>query len=69
MHETHIRNRSADWRMRLWTYYIELSIWALIVMSLTGVYLWLASRPGFRWAQLFFAAGTVCFLALWVFSR
>jgi hypothetical protein len=69
LHTLTIRNRSTDWRMRLWSWYNELSIWALILMSLTGVYLWLASRPRYRWAQISFVSGTGCFVVLWFLSR
>lgn len=59
----------ADIRMRLWTYYTEFSIYSLLAMSLTGVYLWLASRPRLRWAQFSFAAGSAVFVILYVVTR
>ncbi len=59
----------ADLRVKLWSYYNEFSVWSLIGMALTGVYLWLASRPRYRWAQVFFAAGSGCFLALYLLSK
>lgn len=63
-------SRSArDWRVRLWAAYNEFSIWSLTAMSLSGVYLWLASRPRFRWAQIFFVTGSASFLTLYYFSR
>jgi hypothetical protein len=68
LHGTANRHPS-DLRVRLWTYYNEFSVWSLIGMSATGVYLWLASRPGYRWAQMCFAAGSGCFLALYILSR
>ena len=59
----------ADWRVRLWSYYNEFSVWSLIAMAATGVYLWLCSRPAYRWAQLAFAAGSGAFLLLYFLSR
>lgn len=58
-----------DPRMRLWSAYVEFSIWSLIFMSLSGVYLWLASRPRYRWAQLSFGLGSGAFIVLYVFLR
>ena len=69
LHETTIRNRSADLRVKLWTYYNEFSIWTLLLMGTSGVWLWLSSRPGHRWAQAFLAAGTVSFPVLYFLSR
>jgi hypothetical protein len=56
-------------RVRLWGWYNEFAIWSLLGMSISGVYLWLASRPGYRWAQVSFAAGTVVFIALYAATR
>jgi len=53
----------------LWAWYIEFSIWSLMLMSLSGVYLWLASRPGYRWAQVSFAAGSVIFVVFYIVIR
>jgi len=69
LHETTVRNRATDLRVKLWTYYNEFSIWTLLLMGSSGVWLWLSSRPGHRWAQVFFAAGTASFAALYFLSR
>jgi hypothetical protein len=55
--------------IRLWAWYNEFAIWSLLAMAISGVYLWLASRPGYRWAQLSFAAGTATFVILYVATR
>ncbi|MBI3208664.1 MAG: PepSY domain-containing protein [Candidatus Solibacter usitatus] len=68
LHET-LPRQAEDGRIRLWGYYTEFSLWSLIGMTLTGFWLWLATRPGFRWAQISFAAGTAVFTLLWIFSR
>lgn len=69
LHGTTINNRETDLRIRLWTWYNEFAIWSLIFMSATGVYLWLASRPRYRWAQVSFAAGSGIFVLLYAISR
>ncbi len=69
LHELTLGHAAPDWRTQLWALYIELSIWSLILMTLGGIYLWLASRPKLRWAQMSFAAGVVSFIALWALSR
>jgi len=69
LHATTIRHPARDLRITLWKLYNEFSVWTLILMSVTGPYLWLASRPGHRWAQIFFGAGTGSFLVLYLVSR
>ncbi len=69
LHGTTVNNRETDLRIRLWTWYNEFAIWSLIFMSATGVYLWLASRPRYRWAQVSFAAGSGIFVLLYAISR
>jgi hypothetical protein len=68
LHGTANRHPS-DWRVRLWTYYNEFSVWSLIAMALSGIYLWLCSRPGYLWAQVSFLAGTATVFVLYVVSR
>ena len=69
MHESTLSHAAPDWRTQLWALYIEVSIWSLILMASSGIYLWLTSRPKLRWAQLSFAAGIISFIALWTLSR
>jgi hypothetical protein len=71
LHTATIQNQAAksDLRMRLWTYYNEFAIWSLLAMALSGVYLWLASRPGYRLAQYAFAGGCAVFIALYAMTR
>ena len=61
--------RVSDWRVRLWCFYVEFSIWSLIAMALNGTYLWLCSRPGYVWAHLAFWAGSGTFVLLYILSR
>lgn len=69
MHTTTVNRPNRDTVVRLWTWYTEFSIWSLILMPISGVYLWLASRPRFRWAQISFATGGIGFLLLYVITR
>lgn len=69
LHATTQNARVPDLRIRLWGWYNEFAIWSLIAMSLSGVYLWLVSRPRFRWAQFSFATGSGIFLLLYIFTR
>jgi hypothetical protein len=68
LHEmTPSRVASPDLRARAWTWYLELSIWSLLLMAVSGVYLWLDSRPRHRWAWLSLAVGTLVFAGFyWV---
>ncbi len=58
-----------DWRIRAWAFYIEFALWSLIFMAATGIWLWLASRPRLKWAQVSFAAGAVAFLTAFLVGR
>jgi len=69
LHTTTINSNSPDWRIRWWTYYNEFSIWSLIAMSVSGVYLWLASRPWYSPARYAFALGCGVFILLYALTR
>jgi hypothetical protein len=69
MHTVTVQNQSQQLVIRMWSWYTEFAIWSLLLMSVSGVYLWLASRPGHRWAQASFGLGTGIFLALYFWSR
>src|SRR5690242_17433356 len=58
--------KQRDWRMRAWAWYNHFAIWSLLAMAISGVYLWLASRPGYRIAQYSFAGGTAIFIMLYI---
>lgn len=59
----------SDWRMRCWAYYNNFALWSLSGMVISGTYLWLASRPGYRIARYSFAGGTAVFIALYILTR
>lgn len=69
LHGTTLNTPATDLRIRLWTWYNEFAIWSLIFMALSGIWLWLASRPAYVWAGLSFAAGSGAFLLLYVLTR
>ncbi len=69
LHSTTMGARTPHLRARLWKYYNEFAMWCLIGMTLSGVYLWLASRPRFRAAQACFAGGCALFVALYIAVR
>ncbi|MDA1312698.1 MAG: PepSY domain-containing protein [Acidobacteria bacterium] len=67
LHEMTPSSAHPDFRTQLWAWYVEFAIWSLILMALSGVYLWLASRPRHRWAQVSLAASMAVFIAFyWV---
>ena len=68
LHATTI-NHKPDWRLRWWGYYTEFSIWSLLGMSMSGVYLWLASRPRYTPARYSFALGCAAFILLYALTR
>ena len=69
LHSATVANASPRFLMLAWGWYNEVAIWSLLLMSVSGVYLWLASRPGHRWAQIAMAAGTGAFLVLYWVTR
>jgi uncharacterized iron-regulated membrane protein len=71
LHKATIQHPMAkrDLRIKLWTWYNEFSIWSLMLMALSGIYLWLSSRPGFLWAQVSFVAGCAVFIVLYIVTR
>jgi len=61
--------QQSDWRMRLWARCNNFAIWSLLWMAISGVYLWLASRPRYRIAQYSFAGGAAIFILLYAVTR
>jgi len=72
MNNLHAMTTNADnpgWAIRMWTVYNEFAIWTLLAMALTGVALWLTSRPRFRLAQVAFLSTCVLFGVLYYVMR
>jgi uncharacterized iron-regulated membrane protein len=55
--------------IKLWAGYNEFSLWAMLFMTVSGLYLWIATRPGLRWTQWTLAAGTLFFVVLYLSLR
>jgi hypothetical protein len=69
MHAGHSRRGPPDLPARLWGYYNEFSTWAFLFMVLSGIYLWVATRPGMRWALILSAISVAVTLLLWLTTR
>ena len=70
LHEMTPRPSQKDLRVRLWAYYGLFNVWALIVMSFSGLYLWLSTkRRNYWWAQTSFLFGTISFVVLYLALR
>ena len=69
MHTAHSRRGAPDRSARLWGYYNELSTWALLLMSVSGLYMWIATRPGLPWAQICAGGAAALCVILWVAVR
>jgi uncharacterized iron-regulated membrane protein len=69
LHATAVNTPVRDWRIRLWTYYEEFANWALLAMALSGICLWLMSRPEHRVALVLFLSSCTIFLVLYIMSR
>jgi hypothetical protein len=69
MHTAHSRRGPTTPAARAWGFYNEFSTWAFLFMTISGVYLWLATRPGLRWAQLIAAVTLSSAAILWLATR
>ncbi|MCB9385542.1 MAG: PepSY domain-containing protein [Bryobacterales bacterium] len=69
MHTASSRRHRLSAAANAWGYYNELSTWAFLFMTISGVYLWIASRPGMRWAQISFWSMAGVTAALWIVIR
>ena len=66
-HATTIQEEEAGWAIGAWAWYIELSIWSLMLMALTGIWLALTTRWPFWWTKASLVAGTLGFVIFyWV---
>jgi hypothetical protein len=66
-HATTIQETASDWAPVAWAWYIELSIWSLMIMALTGVWLGLTTRWRFWWTKASLVAGSLGFAVFyWV---
>jgi hypothetical protein len=68
-HETTLYGAGPGIRVRLWAAYMDCAIVSLLFMAASGPWLWLASRPRLRWAQVTFGGAVALFAALWALTR
>lgn len=69
LHATTGAYTADDWRLNAWAAYNRFAMWALIGMALSGLYLWLATRPRLRFALAAAVAGNAVFVLLYVLTR
>ncbi|MBI1353522.1 MAG: hypothetical protein GC160_04190 [Acidobacteria bacterium] len=69
MHTAHSGRMRLTLASTAWGYYNEMSIWAFVFMTLSGIYMWLATRPKLRWAQASFVGMAALTAALWIVIR
>lgn len=69
MHTAHSRRHRLTPAAIAWGFFNEFSTWAFLFMTFSGLYLWIATRPSLRWAQLSLAGMTALTLVLWITIR
>jgi hypothetical protein len=69
MHTAHSRRHRLTPAAIAWGYFNEIATWAFLFMTFSGLYMWMVTRPGLRWAQVSLAGMTVMTLALWIAIR
>jgi PepSY-associated transmembrane protein len=69
LHGHTLREPGTELPLRMWACYNEFSIWSLLGMALSGVYLGLTSRPKYEPARYALASGALVFLVLYIATR
>lgn len=69
LHSMTANYRHPDWRLRLWAYYNEVALWTLLGMALTGLLVWLTSRPRLRLAQAALFIASAVFVVLYFLTK
>ena len=68
-HATTIGEGSGSAAVHAWAWYIELSIWSLVAMALTGLWLGVSTRWKFHWTPISLAAGCAAFVLFYWLER
>lgn len=68
-HATTIQETATDWAPMVWSWYIELAIWSLMFMALTGTWLGLTTRWNYWWTKASFLAGTLGFAVFYMVQK
>lgn len=69
MHTAHSRRHRLIPAAVAWGYFNEFATWAFLFMTLSGLYMWIATRPRLRWAQLSLGGMAALTLGLWIAIR
>ena len=69
MHTANSRRGPQSTSARMWAFYNEFSVYAFLFMTISGVYMWLETRPGMRWAQWTAGVATLLPIVLWLATR
>lgn len=69
MHGSRMMYASPRFLTVAWAIYNEAGLWSLGFMALSGLTLWLSTRPRFVWAQIAFVAGNGTFALLYWLLR
>ena len=55
--------------IRAWAWWNEVGMWTLLGFCLSGLWLWLSTRPRYRWAWVSITAGVASLAVLWSVFR
>jgi hypothetical protein len=69
MHGSRMMYASPRFLTLAWAIYNEVGLWSLGFMALSGLTLWLSTRPRFVWVQIAFVAGNGTFAFLYWLLR
>jgi hypothetical protein len=69
MHTAHSNRGPTTTAALMWGYYNEFAVWAFLFMTISGIYMWVETRPGLRWAQWLTTASVASFAVLWLVTR
>lgn len=69
MHTAHTRRGAPDLSARMYGVYNEFATWAFLFMSLSGIYMWIATRPGLPWARILMGVTTLVTIIMWLAVR
>ena len=69
MHMQTLWIHNPGWEVHLWGAYNQFSMWAVIFMTVSGFYMWLATRPRMAWALWTLGLSAVLTVALYAALR
>jgi hypothetical protein len=69
IHAATIGDAEAPALIRAWAVWNEAGLWALLGFCVSGVWLWISTRPRFVWAWVGLGFGVASFAAMWKIFR